>query len=60
MGYSNKHGAVQPGTTPTILTGTAAPATTPVKIGDMYIDTTNVKVYVATGTSASTDWTVLN
>lgn len=42
------------------LTGTAAPATTPVSVGDHYIDTTNKKEYVATGTASSADWTILN
>lgn len=42
------------------FTGTAAPATTPSAVGDHYIDTTNKKEYVATGTSSSADWTILN
>ena len=45
---------------PYITSGTGAPGTTPGKIGDMYIRTSNAKVYVATGTSSSTDWTILN
>lgn len=45
---------------PTISTGTAAPTTTPTKIGDEFVDTTNKKIYFATGTSASTDWTIVN
>lgn len=44
----------------TLTTGTAAPTTTPAKVGDEYIDTTNKKVYKATGTSSSSDWTILN
>lgn len=40
--------------------GTAAPATTPTANGDMFLDTTNKKLYVATGTSSSADWTILN
>jgi hypothetical protein len=47
-------------TTPVISTGTSAPGTTPSKVGDIYVDTANAKVYVATGTSSSSDWTVLN
>jgi hypothetical protein len=46
--------------TPTISTGTAAPATTPSKVGDMFIDTTNKKLYIATGTASSADWTITN
>lgn len=40
--------------------GTAAPTTTPAKVGLLFIDTTAAKVYVSTGTSASTDWKALN
>lgn len=42
------------------ITGTAAPVTTPVRVGQQFIDTTNKKIYVATGTSSSSDWTILN
>ena len=45
---------------PTISTGTSAPTTTPTKVGDQFVDTTNKKLYVATGTTADTDWTILN
>lgn len=47
-------------TVPLISTGTAAPATTPGKVGDIYVDTTNKKLYFATGTSSSADWTIAN
>ena len=40
--------------------GTAAPTTTPTIAGQMFIDTTNDKAYVATGTASSSDWTVVN
>lgn len=40
--------------------GSGAPGTTPSAIGQMYIDTTGIKVYVSTGTSSSGDWTILN
>lgn len=50
--------------TPTYIkkptTGTAAPISTPTYIGQEFVDTTNKKVYKATGTSSSTDWVVLN
>ena len=39
-----------------ISTGTAPPTTTPSKVGDKFIDTTNKKVYTALGTSGSGDW----
>lgn len=45
---------------PFITSGAGAPGTTPDKIGDMYINTSNAKVYIATGTSSSNDWTILN
>jgi lysophospholipase L1-like esterase len=41
-------------------TGTAAPTTTPIKIGDEFIDTTNKKLYKAMGTSSSSDWVLVN
>jgi hypothetical protein len=45
---------------PIISTGTAAPVSTPSKIGDLYLDTVAAKVYCATGTSSSADWKILN
>lgn len=38
------------------LTGTAAPSAKPSYVGQIYVDTTNVKVYVAKGVAASSDW----
>lgn len=43
-----------------IDSGTSAPATTPRKVGDVFVDTTAKKIYFATGTSSSADWTVVN
>ena len=45
---------------PHVSTGTAPPAVTPAKIGDIFIDTTNKRVYVAVGTSAAGDWEPMN
>jgi hypothetical protein len=45
---------------PNISSGTTSPASTPNQVGDIYVDTTGKKIYVATGTSSSGDWTVLN
>jgi len=45
---------------PTISTGTAAPLSTPTKVGDIYVDTTNKKLYFAAGTSSSADWIIAN
>jgi hypothetical protein len=44
----------------TEVTGTAAPTVTPNFVGQMFVDTTNKKIYVATGTTNSSDWTILN
>lgn len=46
-------------TTPVISTGTSAPATTPGKAGDMFVDTSAKKLYIATAATASTDWTLV-
>lgn len=43
-----------------VSSGVAAPNTTPAKVGDMYVDTNAKKIYVATGTTNSSDWTILN
>lgn len=45
--------------TPVISSGAGAPAVAPGKIGDMYIDTTAGKVYVAKGTTLA-DWVAVN
>lgn len=39
---------------------TAAPTTTPLATGVFSLDTTNKKLYISTGTSSSSDWTILN
>lgn len=36
--------------------GAGVPTTTPSNKGDIYIDTTNLKMYIAMGTSSSSDW----
>ena len=43
-----------------ITNGTSAPASTPAKLGDIYIKTDTAKVYIATGVSSSADWTLVN
>lgn len=45
---------------PVVSSGTSAPESTPGKVGDIYIDTTGKKIYVSTGTTTSSDWTILN
>ena len=37
-------------------TGAGVPSSTPSNIGDVYIDTTKKKMYIAMGTSSSSDW----
>jgi len=41
---------------PIISTGTSAPTTTPSVVGDIFVDTTNNTVYIATGIASSADW----
>lgn len=60
MSFPTKTSAPTPATTPTISSGTAAPNTTPAKVGDIYVDTNLAKVYIAAGTTNSSDWKVLN
>lgn len=45
---------------PIVSTGSGAPASTPAAEGEIYIDTANDDVYVATGTASSADWTKVN
>ncbi len=45
---------------PTITTGVVAPASTPSKIGNIYIDTVLGKVYMSAGITNSSDWKILN
>jgi parallel beta-helix repeat protein len=57
-GVTVKDGTVS--SSPTISTGTATPATTPTKVGDTFIDTTNGNIYIAKGTASSADWVQVN
>ena len=45
---------------PYITSGAGAPASTPGKLGDIYIRTSNAKVYISTGTASSADWSIMN
>lgn len=47
-------------TVPTISTGTAAPSSTPGKIGDIYVDYTNHKFYFAECATSSACWIIAN
>ena len=42
--------------THTVTSGAGAPGTTPTTVGDIYIDTTGDRVYIAKGTASSADW----
>jgi hypothetical protein len=44
---------------PTISSGTGAPATTPTKIGDIYIDTSAPALYFSKGVASSADWIIV-
>lgn len=37
-------------------TGAGAPSSTPGNVGDIYIDTTAKRMYIAMGASSSADW----
>ena len=43
-----------------VTLGTDAPTITPQRIGDEFVDTAHKKLYKATGTSSSADWTLVN
>lgn len=59
-GFGNRQSAAVPATTPTISSGTSAPATTPGKVGDIFVDTSTPKMYIAKGTTNSSDWVAVN
>ncbi len=42
------------------LNGTGVPASTPVYIGQFYVDTTGEKLYFAKGVASSADWIIVN
>lgn len=43
-----------------ISSGAGAPGSTPSRVGEIYIDTTNDNAYVSTGTASSSDWTLVS
>lgn len=45
---------------PQVSKGVVAPTSTPVQVGDIYVDTAANKVYFATGITNSADWTAVN
>jgi hypothetical protein len=45
---------------PTISSGNGAPSSTPAKVGDVYVDTTNYKTFISKGNSSSADWVKQN
>lgn len=45
---------------PHVLSGAGAPASTPAKVGNIYIDTTGDDAYIAVGTASSADWEKTN
>jgi hypothetical protein len=60
MNLTAEHWAELNAEKPTISSGIVAPLSTPVKVGDIYLDTIAKKIYFATGTSSSSDWTITN
>ena len=47
-------------TAPSATNGVGAPTSTPDRIGNLYVDTSAGKGYIAAGTTDSTDWKALN
>lgn len=45
---------------PGISSGSVAPVSTPGRIGNIYVDIVAKKLYFATGTASSADWTIAN
>lgn len=43
-----------------IFTGSGAPATTPLGVGNHYVDTLNDETYISVGTASSADWKLLS
>jgi hypothetical protein len=43
-----------------IETGTAAPTSTPGRVGMIFVDTSTPNVYVAKGTASSADWLIVS
>lgn len=44
----------------TSISGSGAPGSTPVALGQIYVDTSGGKAYISTGTTNSGDWKILN
>lgn len=44
----------------TVTSGIVAPASTPIKLGLIYIKTDTAKVYISTGVTSASDWTLVN
>lgn len=42
------------------FSGAAAPTSTPTALGQIYVRTSNGKVYISVGTSSSADWAIMN
>lgn len=45
---------------PKITFAAGAPASTPEKVGDVYVNSTNDDIYIAKGTASSADWSQVN
>lgn len=58
-GYSNPGGGTTGISSPLITFGVVAPASTPGKVGDIYINTAAPGFYYAKGTVDSTDWVLV-
>lgn len=56
--FQNVYSAIN--SKPSISSGAGVPALAPVKVGDIYINTSAGKVYIATGTANSGSYAILN
>lgn len=50
----------QTATVSTVTSGTLPPATTPVALGQIFVNTASAKVYISTGIASSADWSIMN
>ncbi len=50
----------QDGVFATVTSGIVAPISTPTALGQIFVDTVLLKIYISTGTSSAADWTLVN
>jgi hypothetical protein len=60
VAYHTHNGVDAPLVATSVISGSGAPSQTPKAIGQIYVDTSGLKVYIATGISSSADFTIVN